>query len=261
VPLRASAASIADGDDPQARLAEALALIGQFENGRSEFRLREVRAVVAGVAPESPAARAGVMPGDEIVSVNGRPAGYVWDLLHELTATPDGRAVLEVRRGGATVTLAIRSVTDAPLDSVNTGLLFPLAEDVNHLGPTDRLRLQRALTTGYLAAVPRAWHAQYAASLEALGRGLVERLTELAQDGAARSAPLRVPALLEWHHQAFLDALARTERAAAAARVRQLASLARLAEALAATALAAAALLAALAWERRDRPPRSRRSG
>ena len=76
--------------------------------------------------PASPAARAGIQPGDEIVSFNGTPFRD-WDSFQEqIRGNADGDAVIEVRRDGellrletnTTVTLRETSVEDETLTEV-----------------------------------------------------------------------------------------------------------------------------------------------
>ena len=56
--------------------------------------------------PASPAATAGIQPGDEIVSFNGTPFGD-WDSFQsQIRGNADGDAVIEVRRDGELLTLA-----------------------------------------------------------------------------------------------------------------------------------------------------------
>jgi serine protease Do len=64
-------------------------------------------ALVATVTPNSPAAKAGLKPGDVIVSANGKPVKAVHDLPRLVAATPPGQKIeLSVRRGGKDLTLA-----------------------------------------------------------------------------------------------------------------------------------------------------------
>jgi regulator of sigma E protease len=63
---------------------------------------------VAAVTGRSPAAAAGLRPGDHVVAVDGRPA-TTFDDVSRLIRSSDGRAItVTVRRGGSTITLGPR---------------------------------------------------------------------------------------------------------------------------------------------------------
>src|SRR2546421_5649693 len=76
---------------------------------------------VQAVAPESPAARAGVLTGDEVTSVNGEPVRDV--IAYQLHV--DGPHVeLELRRGGLERSVAIDKPDGAPLGVELTSAVF-----------------------------------------------------------------------------------------------------------------------------------------
>ncbi len=70
--------------------------------------------VISAVDPGSPADRAGLRPGDAIVSVNGKtPRGYI-EFIQELSASGDRSDVsLAVRRGSEHLTVSLRLVKEA----------------------------------------------------------------------------------------------------------------------------------------------------
>jgi S1-C subfamily serine protease len=77
-----------------------------FPDGAEETLL------VTHVEPKSPAAQAGVMVGDVIVSFNGGPVPGLRKILHRLRASRIGDTIsLTVSRGGARVDLTL-SVAD-----------------------------------------------------------------------------------------------------------------------------------------------------
>jgi serine protease Do len=64
-------------------------------------------ALVASVTPSSPAAKAGIKPGDVILSAEGQPIKTVHDLPRLVANTPIGKKIdLQVRRGGKDMTLS-----------------------------------------------------------------------------------------------------------------------------------------------------------
>ena len=64
-------------------------------------------AIVAAVTPNSPAAKAGLKPGDVILSANGKPVKTVHDLPRLVAALPPGQKLdMNVRRGGKEMNLA-----------------------------------------------------------------------------------------------------------------------------------------------------------
>ena len=72
--------------------------------------------VIGGVAPESPAAAAGIQPGDTIVAADGVPLVQWWDLVPRLTGSPDRPVGLEVGRAGGRV-----AITVTPRGEIVTG--------------------------------------------------------------------------------------------------------------------------------------------
>jgi S1-C subfamily serine protease len=65
-------------------------------------------AVVNRVAPSGPAASAGLMPGDLIVSFNGSPVGEASDVTGALARLHPGQVVsVQIRRGSAPMTVQV----------------------------------------------------------------------------------------------------------------------------------------------------------
>ena len=77
--------------------------------------------LVVAVAPGSPAERAGLLPGDEIVALNGvRPRDVIeWQLLAD-----EAELSLEVRRGGLGLDVAVEKVEGQPLGAEVSSALF-----------------------------------------------------------------------------------------------------------------------------------------
>ena len=77
--------------------------------------------VVVAVAPGSPAARAGVLPGDEVLAIDGRSPRDVieWRLLAD-----EADLELDVRRGGLALTVAVPKAEGEPLGAEVSSALF-----------------------------------------------------------------------------------------------------------------------------------------
>lgn len=64
-------------------------------------------AVVGMVMTDSPAAEAGLLPGDEVVAVNGKAVGFFDDLSDKIASSPDVELTLSVLRGSERLEIAI----------------------------------------------------------------------------------------------------------------------------------------------------------
>ena len=67
-----------------------------------------VTPIVDEVDKDTPAARAGVKPGDIITAVNGKPIFHVRNLIDEIEKHPNDELTLDVRRGGGQLELKMR---------------------------------------------------------------------------------------------------------------------------------------------------------
>ena len=66
------------------------------------------RVVVRSVAPDSPANRAGIYPGDRILEFNGKPVGSVQELIDSIRTTPaEASALLKLDRDGSEVAIEL----------------------------------------------------------------------------------------------------------------------------------------------------------
>ena len=71
-----------------------------FQAGIEEPAFYQQAAVVGSVEPDSPAASAGLAPGDRVLAIDGSPVDTWMELYKEITFSPDQRKRLEVERGG-----------------------------------------------------------------------------------------------------------------------------------------------------------------
>lgn len=109
--------------------------------------------VVQSVVPGSPAARAGMQPGDQIVRSRGRPLRNVFDWEAERLDLRVGEVVpLTVRRGGRELVV---NVTVADLPEVSAPRVTVLRE-LELVSLTPAIRAERALRSGKGALVVRA---------------------------------------------------------------------------------------------------------
>jgi S1-C subfamily serine protease len=66
------------------------------------------RVVVRSVAPDSPANRAGIYPGDRVLEFNGKPVGSVQDLIDSIRTTPaEATVLLKLDRDGSEVAIEL----------------------------------------------------------------------------------------------------------------------------------------------------------
>jgi len=85
-------------------------------------------AIVGTVERDSPAAEAGLRPGDEILAVAGSPVGFWIDVEDEVRGHPGGQLDLRVRRSDEEFSVAIEIAQRAGLDE------FRLVSDVGWVG-------------------------------------------------------------------------------------------------------------------------------
>jgi carboxyl-terminal processing protease len=128
--IRGMVASLGDPytmfQTPDERQAEMTAFSGRFQGIGTYIDAREGRIVILGAIEGSPAARAGVQPGDVVLSVDGQDVGGL--TLQQVSARvrgPKGSVVkLLLLRGTETVELAVER-DEIPLISARGSVLEP----------------------------------------------------------------------------------------------------------------------------------------
>jgi len=192
-----------------ARLDFAFEQIANFENTRSEAILRASKATVAGVAPGSPAARAGFVPGDLILGVDGEQAGFVWDALRKLTSAGKASVLIEVQRGPEILRGELFAPEGELLTSANSGLFIQIPEGYRFVGENDRRDLRNSFTRSYLEGLAGDERLAYATSLAILGANLMKRGVAQTKVRPDDSNWLKTEFILSDHHNKFNKVLTR----------------------------------------------------
>ena len=118
-------------------------MLGLFMVGAPEAAFMSQPVRVAGVVPASPAAKAGLQPGDIILSVNGRRTAHWEDALFEIgVAQPGSRVILSVLRDGEQ-----RFIEEPPLPAGGS------SDESDLLGYPRELVLVGSVAAGHPAAL------------------------------------------------------------------------------------------------------------
>ena len=111
-------------------------------NAADSLGLQDAKgALVATVAPDSPAAKAGVKPGDVIRSFDGKPVDHMKDLTRLVAATGDDKVPLEVWRDGKLTKLSAKITRK---DSETAALAFNPKEEAHASSGEGKLGLALA---------------------------------------------------------------------------------------------------------------------
>jgi hypothetical protein len=235
------------------RLLRAVQNIATFENARAEPTLRAAPAVLQAVVAGSVAEQAGLQAGDVLRTVNGKEAGFVWDVYKQATERPVRRLELAVQRGADAQAVVLELPSGEQFDMTNLGLLFAVPSSARFIGHTDTARIAAQLRQAYLEPLPVEEQAAYTEGLLTLSNALVSNLSTLQAAAPGSGAYLRSEELLVWHHRQHQEAQSAHRIGLARLQARQSQALAQLGWCL--LACTAAALVAlALAMRRTWRP-------
>jgi len=210
------------------RLARAWQNVAAFENARSEPLLRGTRSVLQGVVPGSAAEAAGLEAGDVVVQVDGKAAGFAWDVYKAITERPLQQVELTLTRGAETLQATLRRPAGEVFDMTLHGLLFPVPGHLRFLGRTDVDRLAAQVRAGYVDSLPAEWRAHYVEGLLAVSNELVGNLSALVDRAPDAADYLRTEELVTWYHRSFVEALGRYRIELERTRERQSAALQQL---------------------------------
>jgi regulator of sigma E protease len=97
-------------------------------------------AIVEGVVAGSPAAQAGLKPGDQVLAVNGNSIARFEDLVRYVQIRPGREMELSVRRGGETIGLTTRAAAETVKDEFgNQGKIGRLGIDGGNVRMVERM--------------------------------------------------------------------------------------------------------------------------
>jgi serine protease Do len=103
------------------------------ENAADSLGLEDAKgALVATVAPDSPAEKAGIKPGDVIRSFDGKPVDRIRDLTRLVAATGEDKVPVEVWRNGKLTKLSAKITRK---DSEAAELAFNPGREAEHAAP------------------------------------------------------------------------------------------------------------------------------
>lgn len=223
-------------------LKRSIQNIATFENARAEPTLRAAPAVVQTVAQGSPAALAHVEVGDLVKLVNGKEAGFVWDVYKLLTDQPVRLVELTLVRGNETVLASLQLPEGGSFDMTNHGLLFAVPDSIRFIGHVDVDRIAAQLRSGYIERLPEESQRGYIDGLLDVTYELVSNLSTLQAAAPGAGNYVRSEEVLGWYHSSYVAALGNYRVGAERLLMRQAESLEQLAFSL--LAAAAASLVA-----------------
>lgn len=235
------------------RLLRAVQNIATFENARAEPTLRAAPAVVQALVAGSVAEQSGLQPGDVLRTVNGKEAGFVWDVYKQATERPVRRLELAVQRGAEALNMALDLRAGEQFDMTNLGLLFAVPASARFIGHTDTTRIAEQLRQAYLDPLPVEEQGAYTEGLLMLSNALVSNLSTLQAAAPGSGSYLRSEELLVWYHRKHHEAQSAFRIGQARLQARQSQALTQLGWCLLASTAAGLVALA-LAMRRTWRP-------
>ena len=126
--------------------------------------------VIDSVVPDQPASRAGIQPGDSIVSVSGEPV-YAWsDIARKISNSPNRPVTFVLRRGPATDTVTVTPTaltdTNESGETISVGRIGVAARDISIKQP---ISLSEGMKRG--AEATKIWAGQIFTVLHRIGSG------------------------------------------------------------------------------------------
>lgn len=226
------------------RLKRAIENIATFENARAEPPLRAAPATVQAVVHGSPAELAHVEVGDVVKLVNGKEAGFVWDVYKLLTDRPVRLVELTLLRGNETLLASLQLPEGDSFNMTNHGLLFAVPDSIRFIGRVDVERIAAQLRSGYIERLPEEFQPGYIDGLLEVTNGLVSNLTTLQAASPGAGNYVRSEEVLGWYHRSYVSALSSYRVAAERLLTRQAESLEQLGFSLLACTVAGLVALA-----------------
>ena len=222
-------------EDP---LKRAIENVATFENARAEQPLRAASATVQSVVPGSAAELARVEVGDVVKLVNGKEAGFVWDVYKLLTDRPVRLVELTLLRGNETTVASLQLPEGDSFNMTNHGLLFSVPDSIRFIGRVDVDRISEQLRSGYIERLPEESQSAYIDGLLDVTNSLVSNLTTLQAAAPGAGNYVRSEEVLGWYHRSYVSALSSYRAGAERLLVRQAESLEQLALSLLACTVA-----------------------
>jgi regulator of sigma E protease len=126
-----------------------------------------LKPVVVRLIPGSPASRAGLQPGDHVITINGERVQQFWDMIRLISPHPDESITLEIDREGARLSFDVVPMDDGGEGKIGVALVFPTA-------------IERLDPVAAVAAGVRDCHRMTRETFRVLGR-LVTRRASIRQ--------------------------------------------------------------------------------
>jgi hypothetical protein len=176
--------------------------------------------------------------GDVVKLVNGKEAGFVWDVYKLLTDRPVRLVELTLLRGNETTVASLQLPEGDSFNMTNHGLLFSVPDSIRFIGRVDVDRISEQLRSGYIERLPEESQSAYIDGLLDVTNSLVSNLTTLQAAAPGAGNYVRSEEVLGWYHRSYVSALSSYRAGAERLLVRQAESLEQLALSLLACTVA-----------------------